>query len=279
MERLEFIIEGSSNKPLLVDISFERNNLPKKIVVFSHGFKGFKDWGPFNKIAEYFANHNIFFLKFNFSHNGTSPKYPLDFNDMSAFGNNNFCKELDDLSYIISWLSSNKKFRNEIDIDDLHLFGHSRGGAISILKSLENDKIKSVVSWASPSDLLKKLPTDDKLLKWKETNIAYVYNGRTKQNMPMYYQFYENCINNFKRLDIEYVIKNMKIPHLIVHGSEDPTVSINDAQEMKNWNNNISLNVIQGADHVFGATHPYNLNMFSLHLEEAVNSTLNFLEG
>ena len=54
-----FIIKGSRDKEILLDISFTRNNFKKQIVIFSHGFKGFKDWGPFNELANYFALHGL----------------------------------------------------------------------------------------------------------------------------------------------------------------------------------------------------------------------------
>ena len=98
MKKKEFVISGSNGKSILIDVTYIENKCPKKVVIFCHGFKGFKDWGAFNKIAEYFAKENLFFLKFNFSHNGTTLEKPSDFDDMEAFGNNNFCIELDDLN-------------------------------------------------------------------------------------------------------------------------------------------------------------------------------------
>jgi len=187
----------------------------------------------------------MFFLKFNFSHNGTTLENPSDFDDMEAFGNNNFCIELDDLNFVIDWILNNHYFKNEININEIHLLGHSRGGAISILKSNEDKKIKSVISWASPSNLLSRLPSGDKLNTWKKTNVAYIYNSRINKNMPMYYQFYENCILNKQRLSIEKSIKRQTKPHLVIHGSEDPTVPVDDALEMKNWNNDIKLEIIE----------------------------------
>ena len=83
-------IEGSLGKPILIDFTFRGNSKPKQVVVFCHGFKGFKDWGPFNKIANHFADNDIVFVKFNFSFNGTTTNDPINFGDLKAFGNNNF---------------------------------------------------------------------------------------------------------------------------------------------------------------------------------------------
>jgi len=273
LSKFNFKINGSREKKIIIDSTLIENNHLNEVILFSHGFKGFKDWGPFNEIANFFANNGYVFIKFNFSYNGTNFQNPTDFVDLNAFGNNNFCTELDDLELVINW--SKTKYPN----CKVSLFGHSRGGAISILKSNENNQIDKVISWASPSNLISRLPDADKAKKWKDTNVVYVYNGRTKQNMPMFYQFYQNCIENIERLNIKKAIKEINIPHLHIHGSSDPTVLIEDALEMKRWNDKINLEIINEADHVFGSSHPYNKNKFPLHLNKALLKTLEFLKS
>ena len=273
------IIDGSAGKPILIDATFKANAHAKQVVVFCHGFKGFKDWGPFNKIAAHFAEEEIVFVKFNFSFNGTTIKNPINFSDLKAFGNNNFCKELDDLNLVLDWVENCQELKEEIDTSKISLFGHSRGGSIAMLKSNEDSRVKKVISWASPSNFLERLPKKEKLAKWKELGVAYIYNGRTKQNMPMYFQFYENCIKFAKRLNIQNAVSKMSIPHLIVHGNDDPTVLLTEAVNIKSWNPNIDLHVIAGANHVLGGFHPYDLEKFPKDLQEAIDVTIKFLKG
>ncbi len=270
--KYEKIINGSCKKPILIDVHVPKEFYNNKVIIFSHGFKGFKDWGPFNKIAEYFVNQGFIYVKFNFSYNGTSIENPLDFIDLDAFGNNNFCKELDDLGLVIDWVN------NEFSENEIILFGHSRGGSISILKILEDNRISKIISWASPSNFLTKLPDKDKAKEWKKKNVAYIYNGRTKQNMPMYYQFYKNCLANKDRLDIKTSLKKMNIPHLHIHGDGDPTVLIDEAYNIKKWSNNTKLHIIKDANHVFDSCHPYNLKKYPKDLKEALDVTLAFLK-
>ena len=182
------IIKGSKKNDILIDIKFKDNNVNKKVVVFSHGFKGFKDWGPFNNISQTFAENNFVFVKFNFSYNGTTIENPTEFKDLKSFAENNFSIELDDLNEVINWVVSNNKFENNIDKNSISLLGHSRGGAISILKCNEDARINKIVSWASPSDFTN-IMDKDKVKAWKDKGFVYVYNSRTNQNMPMNYQF------------------------------------------------------------------------------------------
>jgi pimeloyl-ACP methyl ester carboxylesterase len=271
------IIDGSSEKSILIDVNFLSNKKPKQVVVFCHGFKGFKDWGPFNKIATHFAENDIVFVKFNFSYNGTTINDPIHFGDLKAFGNNNFCKELDDLGLVLDWIENCQELKGEIDTSKISLFGHSRGGSIAMLKSVEDSRVKNVISWASPSNFLDRLPKEEKLSKWKELGVAYIYNGRTKQNMPMYFQFHESCIKFARRLNIQNAVSKMTIPHLLIHGTEDPTVFFSEAMNIKSWNTSIQFHVIDGANHVLGGFHPYDLEKFPKDLEEAIEVTIRFL--
>ncbi len=273
------IIDGSAGKPILIDATFKVNAQAKQVVVFCHGFKGFKDWGPFNKIANHFADNDIMFVKFNFSFNGTTTNDPINFGDLKAFGNNNFCKELDDLSLVLDWIENCQELKGEIDTSKISLFGHSRGGSIVMLKTAEDRRVEKVISWASPSNFLERLPKKEKLAKWKELGVVYIYNGRTKQNMPMYFQFYENCIKFAKRLNIQNAVSKMSIPHLLVHGNDDPTVLLSEAVNIKSWNPKIHLHVIDGANHVLGGFHPYDLEKFPKDLQEAIDVTIKFLKG
>jgi predicted alpha/beta-hydrolase family hydrolase len=248
IERLNsIIINGSNNKKILLDVTLKKDNLKKQVIIFSHGFKGFKDWGPFNQIASSFAENNFVFIKFNFSHNGTTLNDPNEFHDLKSFGNN------------------------------ICLLGHSRGGGITILKTNEDKRIKKIVSWASPSDFTNRLDKS-KIEIWKEKGVIYVYNSRTKQNMPLYFQFYLDCKNNHDRIDIKKAVENIKIPHLVVHGEDDLTVLLKDAKDFKKWNDKTILHIIKDADHVFGSTHPFLDHSYPLHLNEAIEVTLKFLK-
>ena len=138
------IISGSQNKSISIDFSYKSSLLKKPLIIFIHGFKGFKDWGHFNAVASYFAERDFVFAKFNFSHNGTTLKRPLDFDDLEAFGNNNYIFELNDLDTVLNALLIDKQLNNEIDTEQVYLIGHSRGGAIGIIKTSEDSRIKKL---------------------------------------------------------------------------------------------------------------------------------------
>lgn len=272
------IIHGKHDKPILVDCNFIANELPKPIIIFCHGYKGFKDWGAWNLMAEKFAEAGFYFVKFNFSYNGGTMEQPIDFPDLEAFGNNNYIFELDDLTCVIDWLSSNPGIKKEGNINDISLMGHSRGGGIVSIKAEEDSRIEKVISLAGVSDYKVRFPSGIDFETWKKDGIYYVENGRTKQQMPHFFQFYTNFIENEDRLTIKRAVQHLNIPHLIIHGDADTSVSIEEAKKLHQWNPNSKLEIIGGANHVFGTSHPWNQDTIPHDLEKAVNTIITFLK-
>ena len=135
-ESRNIVIKSKHKKPILIDVYYNlpdrqagKNAKSKPILIFSHGFKGFKDWGHFNIVARKFAEAGFVFVKFNFSHNGTTPDNPLEFADLEAFGNNNYSKELDDLGSVIDWVENGKIEEGVSERWCSLPFGEGRGGA------------------------------------------------------------------------------------------------------------------------------------------------------
>lgn len=271
------ILEGKHNKPILVDTFYKETNTPKPIIIFCHGYKGFKDWGAWNLMAESFANAGFYFIKFNFSHNGGTIEEPIDFPDLEAFGNNNYTKELDDLETVIDWIYHNSSTIKEANPNKITLIGHSRGGGIVTIKASENRKIHSVITLAGVCDFGKRTATIGNLEQWKKEGVKYVLNSRTNQQMPHFYQFYEDFKQNESRLNIESAIKKLNIPHLIIHGDKDTSVFIKEGKLQHQWNPNSQFKVIKNANHVFNTKHPWETNVLPQQLKETIQSCIHFL--
>ena len=272
------ILHGKHNKAILVDMFYNQTSIEKPVIIFCHGYKGFKDWGAWNLMAKSFAEAGFCFLKFNFSHNGGTTEQPIDFPDLEAFGNNNYTKELDDLETVIDWVFQNEDLKNEVKIKKISLIGHSRAGGIVTIKSEEDSRISKVISLAGVCDFGKRTATSGGLEQWKEDGVKYVMNGRTKQNMPHFYQFYENFIENEERLTIKRAVENLSIPYLIIHGDSDTSVFIDEANKLHQWNPNSQFQIIEKANHVFNTSHPWHEEKLSQELEQVVEKSIIFLK-
>ncbi|NRD22287.1 alpha/beta hydrolase fold domain-containing protein [Winogradskyella litoriviva] len=271
-------LKRKDKKPILIDAFYseEKNNQP--IIIFCHGYKGFKDWGSWNLMAETFAKAGFCFIKFNFSHNGGTLKNPIDFPDLEAFGNNNYTKELDDLDAVISWCQNHFLTNSKINTNIINLIGHSRGGGIAIIKASEDNRITKLITLASVSDFGSRFGSDAEIKKWKDDGVKFVLNGRTKQQMPHYFQFFEDFKANEDHLHIESAEKGLKIPHLIIHGSKDTSVKITEAEALHQWNSKSEVKIIENTDHVFNTKHPWDKHELSQELNLVVKSSVRFLE-
>ena len=279
MNVVEVLLKSRSDRWFLSDARWVPDGRKKPLVIFIHGFKGFKDWGHFNLVADIFAQNGFVFSKLNLSHNGTTPAFPAEFTDLEAFGDNTFSKELDDIGTLMDAFTMTELVPNaEIDTERIYLIGHSRGGGLAFLKAGEDARVKKVASWAAIHDLSRRWPQDF-LNKWKKEGIRYVLNGRTGQNMPVKYDLVLDFLNNRDRLDIPSKVGQLQIPLLICHGTKDSTLDVSMAKELKSWSADGELFILEGADHVFGAKHPYNSDILPGDSQKVVNRTIEFFHN
>lgn len=271
------ILSTHHSRPIMVDMRFKADNKPKQLVIFCHGFKGFKDWGHFNQIANEFVSRGYIFLKFNFSHNGTTVKHPLDFVDLEAFGNNNITTELNDLKDVIDAVVNKHLIIPDVEIADekIFLIGHSRGGGIVILKAGEDERIKGTCAWA-PVDDFKERYSGEMIAEWKKKGVHYIQNSRTGQDMPLYYQMVEDIYGNVERTDIPAVLKELKTPLLAIHGTDDETLNYENTKNMKAINPEIQILIINNANHTFGGIHPWEGDKLPLHTQQVIDATDKF---
>ncbi len=271
------VLEGPHNKPILLDYQYKAQEQKQPLVIFCHGYKGYKDWGAWDLVMDAFAQANTIFVKFNFSHNGGTVDQPIDFPDLEAFGNNNFTKELDDLEAVIDWCLQKAPFATSIDPKQVTLIGHSRGGGIVTIKAAENHKITKVITWAGVSDYGSRFPTGEALAFWEKQGVSYIENSRTKQQMPHYFQFYKDFAANQERLRIQRAVKAMPQALLVCHGTEDPTVLLAEAELLHQWANNSTLFTLD-TDHVFGAKQPWKQDTMPEALEKVVAESIGFVQ-
>lgn len=267
------ILPNPATSSFLADAFIPEATAKLPLVIFCHGYKGYKDWGAWNLMAEKFAKNGVFFVKFNFSHNGTTLEHPADFADLEAFGNNNYSKELSDLDFVINHFMKDER----VDAENITLMGHSRGGGVSIVKASEDARVNNLITLASV-DTLDRFPAGEKLEEWKKEGVYYNYNSRTKQQMPHYIQFLEDFTQNKVRFDVEIAMRNFKGRTLVLHGHEDEAISFSAAENLHNWAENSDLLVMEKANHTFGAKEPWKDYKLPELLKQAVNVCIDFLK-
>jgi cephalosporin-C deacetylase-like acetyl esterase len=282
------VFKGKSGRNIVADITYPVNQEHVPVVIYCHGFKGFKDWGHFNLMAEEFAKEGFAFLKFNFSHNGGTVENPIDFPDLKAFGENDFLKELEDMSVVLGSLfdsaqvlegkTSFDKLLPKLDANKISMMGHSRGGGMSTIFCASEKRIKQLVLLAAVSDFAARQPADEVMKHWNDTGVIYIENGRTKQQMPMYYNFVEVFENNLELLNIKSSCENLTQETLIIQGLNDEVVPPAEAENLVSWISNSSSILIENSDHAFGSCHPYLGQELPGQTKQVVIGAINFLK-
>ena len=269
-------IQGSSKLPIVFDIHIAKaENSP--LVIFLHGFKGFKDWGQWPLLAKEMAVNGVSVLRMNFSHNGTTPETPVDFTDLDAFSKNTFTKEVQDVEDVLNWITRNKNILPTVNCDDLHLMAHSRGGAIALIVTNEDERIKSVVTLSGVGSLDRF--SEEELAYWEKTGTIHVLNGRTNQQLPLNYTLAQDFLLNRDRFEPQKVIQKITKPCLIIHAQNDETVLLSEAETLHNLALNSELKVIENANHSFGGAHPFTDNTLPLDTQKAMNMALDFIKS
>jgi len=261
-----------NNKAITFDLRYNDKLTNQPLIIFLHGFKGFKDWGHFNMIAESFLNKGFAFLKVNFSHNGTNPDNLTEFVDLDAFGQNNFSIELDDIDTVLNFLTENKY--PFIDYSQINLLGHSKGGATAIIKSAEDRRINKTATLASV--IIIKGRYTKELDVWKKEGVIYIPNARTNQEMPLYYQMAEDVLANENRFNIPLTIQNYTKDLLLVHGAKDETVVIDELDLVKGLNSKVKSYIIPDTNHTFEGSHPWEQKQLHIYTEEAIETIASF---
>lgn len=266
----EFV--GSGDRRSLFDCYIDEHS--KAVIIFIHGFKGFKDWGAWGLMEKEFIAEGFGFVKFNMSHNGGTVEEPIDFPDLDAFGKNRYSYEVNDLSIMVGEVQRllKSELKKEIPI---YLLGHSRGGGIAILQGSGDPRIKKIISLAGISDISGRFPQGDELEQWENDNVIYVENARTNQAMPLYYSLYLDFVVHDIDLDIEIASRGLDIPFIQIHGDQDDSVEIEEGELIAEWTQT-RLQVIQGADHTFGMSHPWKKADLPNHMKQVVKLCIDF---
>lgn len=269
------VLKNPETKAFLADAYFPKGESNLPLLIFVHGYKGYKDWGAWELMVQKIAEAGFYVVKFNFSHNGTTLEDTTNFADLEAFGHNNYSKEMSDLKVVIDYFLQQK----EVDPERLALMAHSRGNGNIAIQASEDSRVKALVGLAGISDYGSRFPSAEVIEDIKKAGVVYIENQRTKQQMPHYFQFFEDFKQHENRFNIERAVRSLEIPYLIIHGSADDTVNVKEAEQLQEWSKQSELIIIEDADHGFGSSEPWTKSQMPEDMALATEETIGFLRN
>lgn len=262
------------------DIRFDdsiKSQMP--IVVFSHGFKSFKDWGFIPHVCEQFALAGFIAVNFDFSLNGIADPKAMIF-DEEVFSKNTVSQEIADLNSVLDFLIK-ESYNTEGNLPEtsgkIYLAGHSLGGAVSLFVASNRTDISAVASWAAVSQINRNTERQKKI--WKEQGFAEVKIQQTGQVLKLNYSYLQDKEANFSANAVIDACQAIRCPVLVLHGRIDITVKLVEAYEIYDnvkHINNSEIYVIEHTGHTFGARHP--METPNKELTETINKTIEFFQ-
>lgn len=269
IQKAHFTLEGAAGKTIFGDYTYDDQLTILGTIIFVHGFKGFKDWGAHNQVAAFFASKGYRYYKFNLSHSGVTAENPNDVTDMEAFAANTVSKELYDLDQVVNYVMTQSE-------SPLSLIGHSRGGGLVILKAAKDARIANLVTWSSISDF-RSLWKKEQEQEWLAKGSIHVINARTREQMPLNSTLLKDINQHEEEYDILKAAEQIQVPWLILHGDDDVNVDFGVAQQLAQKQLKATIQKIAGANHVYGASHPYSAESLPPNLQEVTEKTLKFI--
>ena len=194
------------------------------IVVLGHGVTGNKDRPFLVELADNLSNAGIPTIRFSFSGNGNSD---------GEFTQSTISKEIGDLASVLDVL----------DNHTICYVGHSMGGAVGVLSASQDNRIKLLVSLAGMVETKAFAQrefgdvTPDKGFMWDEPTC------------PLSQAYMDDLTQINTVVDCA---SKISVPWLLVHGTEDDVVPIEDSQKIyAQANEPKELLTIEDANHVF----------------------------
>lgn len=245
------------------------------VILFIHGFKGFKDWGAFPDLYEELARAGFAVVAFNLSLNGVGSSM-FEFDKPELFRRQTLSQDLMDVGSVIDALKS-KEIQSEkavLDTDRIGILGHSKGGHTAIVAAAEYSEIQCLVTWSAVADYNKRW-TKEMISDWNKQGYTNILNSRTGEALPLDKTVYDDAIKNADRLMAISRVQELYIPSMFIAGKNDETVPYGETELLyrKSPADDKEIRLIENAGHTFEISHPFNEEDFPPAFSEALDLT------
>ena len=256
----DWSIPGSDGEAILGNTHVPREE-PAGVVLIAHGFKGYKDYGMFPRIAEELASAGFIAHRFNFSHSGMTNNVET-FERPDLFEKDSWNKQVFDLETVVDSVASGSLEGRGLPYV---MFGHSRGGASVILaagrwagdssRPRQAGVIPGVIAASTPSSCMSLNAQQMKELEAKGFIVSP--SARTGQALRIGKLALTEQQADPAGHDLLALAARITSPVLVVHGENDPTVPAACAHQLgAAIGDRAQVQIIEGADHVFNTPNP-----------------------
>jgi len=275
-------IPSTENLPIYYDLYLPDDKLDSQrlpVLIFLHGFKGFKDWGAFPDACEELSRAGFAVVAMNFSLNGVGENM-TEFDQLNLFARQTLSQDLNDVGSMIEALRKGNIDWPEdypVDAQNIGLIGHSRGGHTAVAAAAEYPEVQCLVTWSAVADYNAHW-SDAMIDDWEEKGVTEIKNGRTGQVMPQKKVVYEDAVQNANRLMAVERIEEFNHPALFIHSKGDKGVRFHEAEKLFEHCPSAHKEklLLPDSGHTFDTAHPFTEESFPDAFRKVVDRTQNW---
>lgn len=224
----------------------------EQIVIMVHGHASHKNGKSIRLMAEELSSRNINSFRI----------------DLDGCGESEGNFEEQTISSAVYDIGSAIELMKKRGYKKIDLFGSSAGGMAVMATTMEHSSIhkiglKAPVSYF-PSHLLRQFGKKY-IDEWKEKGYNYFVSGDGR-TLRWNYEFFEDS----KKYNMYEHAQKIKCPVLIIHGTQDRSVNIEDSRRVTKAFPNARLIELKGADHglAIDGDRSYSLKLFGDYFKE-----------
>ena len=238
------VIFHSQGQAIFANLSLPYIGAP--CIIMSHGLEGSKDADKWLLLTSRLYDAGFACLRFNYRGCGEGrEKSEGKFEDTTLSG------RIQDYQAALDFVET-----TDIDKDRLGVIGSSFGGTVAI--AAQDTRVKAMVTMATPCRF--KLPTEEQLR---------VYQTRGFFDLPSDRRLKTRFLHDIQRYNVCHAAGKIDYPVLIIHGSADADVPVENAHDLyKKARGPKRLKIIEGGNH--GFNNP-------AHLEQVISLACDWL--
>ena len=197
---------------LTVPVGAEGESFPAVVMLHGNGSTRHEAGNAYDYTAPEMAKAGIATIRYDYIGNGDSTEDYIDFTYDKGIADAMSCYE-----YL--------KGVAAIDIERVGIMGWSQGGRLTLLTAARNDVFKSALTWAGAFEQKDESEEYEIALENGYYEVTYDWREPLKQS-PAYYE----CAMG---IDYHAEAANIRIPYLIIQGTEDTSVVPETALEIQ----------------------------------------------
>ncbi|MHC4415143.1 MAG: alpha/beta hydrolase [Planctomycetota bacterium] len=255
----EWSIAGAEGKAIIgnAHLPGQEPERARGVVLIAHGFKGYKDYGMFPRIADTLADAGFIAHRFNFSHSGMTNAVAT-FERPDLFEADTWNKQVFDCRAVVSAVRSGRLAGGALPYV---IFGHSRGGASALLTA---GRCAGEQTFPAPAGIITaSTPHTCNMLDKEDANTLLAEgflvspSARTGQPLRIGKAFLAEQLEAPEAHDLLALVARITCPVLLVHGKADPTVPAVCGQMLAAAiGAHAEVKLIAGGDHVYNTPNP-----------------------